>query len=42
MPKKDNKGNVVLFSSSVQGEGKSFCSFHNAITMSNLNKSVTN
>lgn len=41
MPKnEDKKGNVVLFSSSIQGEGKSFCSFHNAITMSNLNKKV--
>jgi Mrp family chromosome partitioning ATPase len=38
MPKnEDNKGNVVV---SVQGEGKSFCSFHNTITMSNLNKKV--
>jgi capsular exopolysaccharide synthesis family protein len=38
--KTDNKGNVILFSSSIQGEGKSFCSFHNAITISNLNKKV--
>jgi capsular exopolysaccharide synthesis family protein len=38
--KKDNKGNVILFSSSIQDEGKSFCAFHNAITISNLNKKV--
>jgi capsular exopolysaccharide synthesis family protein len=38
--KKENKGNVILFTSSVQGEGKSFCAFHNAITVSNLNKKV--
>ena len=38
--KKENKGNVILFTSSIQGEGKSFCAFHNAITMSNLNKKV--
>lgn len=38
--KKDNKGNVVLFTSSIQGEGKSFCAVHNAITLSNLNKKV--
>lgn len=37
---KENKGSVVLFTSSIQGEGKSFCAFHNAITMSNLNKKV--
>nr|WP_160113206.1 tyrosine-protein kinase family protein [Flavobacterium hibernum] len=37
---KENKGNVILFTSSIQGEGKSFCAFHNAITMSNLNKKV--
>lgn len=36
--KKDSKGNVILFTSSIQGEGKSFCAFHNAITVSNLNK----
>ncbi|MCG9793530.1 exopolysaccharide transport family protein [Flavobacterium algicola] len=35
-----NNGNVVLFCSSIQGEGKSFCAFHNAITISNLNKKV--
>jgi capsular exopolysaccharide synthesis family protein len=38
--KKENKGNVILFSSSIQDEGKSFCAFHNAITISNLNKKV--
>ncbi len=38
--KKDSKGNVILFTSSIQGEGKSFCAFHNAITVSNLNKKV--
>jgi capsular exopolysaccharide synthesis family protein len=41
MPRnKGNKGNVVLFTSSIEGEGKSFCAFHNAITLSNLNKKV--
>lgn len=35
-----NKANVILFTSSIQGEGKSFCAFHNAITISNLNKRV--
>jgi tyrosine-protein kinase Etk/Wzc len=38
--KKLNKGNVILFCSSIQGEGKSFCAFHNAVTLSNLNKKV--
>lgn len=38
--KKESKGNVILFTSSIQGEGKSFCAFHNAITISNLNKKV--
>ena len=38
--KKDNIGSVILFTSSIQGEGKSFSSFHNAITISNLNKKV--
>lgn len=38
--KKENKGNVILFCSSIQGEGKSFCAFHNAVTISNLNKKV--
>lgn len=38
--KKENRGNVILFSSSIQDEGKSFCAFHNAITISNLNKKV--
>lgn len=37
---KESKGNVILFTSSIQGEGKSFCAFHNAITVSNLNKKV--
>lgn len=37
---KENKGSVILFTSSIQGEGKSFCAFHNAITLSNLNKKV--
>lgn len=38
--KKEHKGNVLLFCSSIQGEGKSFCAFHNAVTISNLNKRV--
>ncbi|PBJ08977.1 polysaccharide biosynthesis tyrosine autokinase [Flavobacterium sp. ACN6] len=38
--KKDSRGSVILFTSSIQGEGKSFCAFHNAITVSNLNKKV--
>ncbi|SFD16073.1 GumC family protein [Flavobacterium phragmitis] len=38
--KKDSKGSVILYTSSIQGEGKSFCAFHNAITVSNLNKKV--
>jgi capsular exopolysaccharide synthesis family protein len=38
--KKENKGNVILYTSSIQGEGKSFCAFQNAITISNLNKKV--
>ncbi|OXA88970.1 GumC family protein [Flavobacterium hercynium] len=38
--KKDNKGDVILFTSSIQGEGKSFSAFHNAITLSNHNKKV--
>ncbi|MEC5166774.1 capsular exopolysaccharide synthesis family protein [Flavobacterium sp. PL11] len=41
LPKKvDNKGNVLLFCSANQGEGKSFCAFNNAVTISNLNKKV--
>lgn len=41
LPKKlEQKGNVLLFCSSIQGEGKSFCAFHNAVTISNLNKKV--
>lgn len=41
LPKqKDQKGNVLLFCSSIQGEGKSFCAFNNAVTISNLNKKV--
>ncbi len=38
--KTENKGNVILFTSSTQHEGKSFCAFHDAITVSNLNKKV--
>ncbi|MFA9191526.1 polysaccharide biosynthesis tyrosine autokinase [Flavobacterium sp. FZUC8N2.13] len=38
--KKEEKGSVLLFCSSIQGEGKSFCAFHNAVTISNLNKKV--
>lgn len=38
--KKEKKGNVLLFCSSIHGEGKSFCAFHNAVTISNLNKKV--
>ena len=38
--KTENKGSVILFTSSIQDEGKSFCAFHNAITISNLNKKV--
>lgn len=38
--KEEQKGNVLLVSSSIQGEGKSFCAFHSAITISNLNKKV--
>lgn len=41
LPKKDGeKGFILMFSSSIQGEGKTFCAFHNAITISNLNKRV--
>jgi capsular exopolysaccharide synthesis family protein len=41
LPKKiEKKGSVILFCSSTQGEGKSFCAFHNAVTVSNLNKKV--
>ena len=41
LPKKVNdKGNVLLFCSADQGEGKSFCAFNNAVTISNLNKKV--
>ncbi len=36
--KEENRGRVVLFTSAIQGEGKSFCAFHSAITSSNLNK----
>jgi capsular exopolysaccharide synthesis family protein len=36
----DSKGKVILVTSSIQGEGKSFCAFHNAVTLSNLNKKV--
>ncbi|WP_264565351.1 GumC family protein [Flavobacterium sp. N3904] len=38
--KKEKKGNVLLFCSSIHGEGKSFCAFHSAVTISNLNKKV--
>jgi capsular exopolysaccharide synthesis family protein len=38
--KKDDKGNIILITSSLQGEGKSFCAFHTAISISNLNKKV--
>ncbi|TRX27577.1 polysaccharide biosynthesis tyrosine autokinase [Flavobacterium franklandianum] len=38
--KNENIGKVILFTSSIQGEGKSFCAFHNAITLSNQNKKV--
>ncbi|RYG50545.1 tyrosine-protein kinase family protein [archaeon] len=31
---------MILFTSSIQGEGKSFTAFHNAITLSNQNKKV--
>lgn len=41
LPKKEeNIGSILLFTSSIQGEGKSFCAFHSAITASNLNKKV--
>ena len=36
----ENKGRIVMFTSSIQGEGKSFCAFHSAITVSNHNKKV--
>ena len=38
--KKENKGDVILFTSSIQGEGKSFCAFHTAVSLSNHNKKV--
>ena len=38
--KMENKGNVILFTSSIQGEGKSFCAFHTAVTISHQNKKV--
>jgi capsular exopolysaccharide synthesis family protein len=38
--KEDGLGSVLLFTSSIKGEGKSFSSFHNAVTISNLNKKV--
>jgi capsular exopolysaccharide synthesis family protein len=38
--KKDGLGHVILFTSSIKGEGKSFSAFHNALTMSSLNKKV--
>jgi capsular exopolysaccharide synthesis family protein len=38
--KENDKGNIILITSSSQGEGKSFCAFHTAISISNLNKKV--
>ena len=38
--KKERTANVILFCSAIQGEGKSFCAFHKAVTISNLNKKV--
>ena len=38
--KKDHAGKIIMFTSSIQGEGKSFCAFHTAISISNLNKKV--
>ncbi|MBE8724552.1 GumC family protein [Flavobacterium hungaricum] len=41
LPKKEeSRGSVILFTSSIQGEGKSFCAFHSAITASTMNKKV--
>ncbi|WP_418263489.1 polysaccharide biosynthesis tyrosine autokinase [Flavobacterium faecale] len=41
LPRKNvNTANVLLFTSAIQGEGKSFCAFHMAATISNLNKKV--
>jgi uncharacterized protein involved in exopolysaccharide biosynthesis len=38
--KQVGKGHVVLYSSSIKGEGKTFCAYHSALTISNLNKKV--
>ncbi|WP_432221443.1 polysaccharide biosynthesis tyrosine autokinase [Flavobacterium sp. TMP13] len=38
--KTENKGSTILFTSSIQGEGKSFCAFHSAVSISNQNKKV--
>ncbi len=38
--KKEEKGSIILMTSSIQGEGKSFCAFHTAISLSNQNKKV--
>jgi capsular exopolysaccharide synthesis family protein len=38
--KEKGKGCVLLFTSPIKGEGKSFSSFNNALTISNLNKKV--
>jgi Mrp family chromosome partitioning ATPase len=39
LPTKDGLGHVILFTSSIK-ERKSFSAFHNALTMSSLNKKV--
>lgn len=38
--KQDDKGTVVLVTSSIKGEGKSFIAYHTAKTISHLNKKV--
>ena len=38
--KQDSKGAVILVSSSIKGEGKSFTAYHTALTISHLNKKV--
>ena len=38
--KREDKGSVIFFTSSIQGEGKSFCAFHSAVSLSNHNKKV--
>jgi capsular exopolysaccharide synthesis family protein len=41
LPQKQvDKGHVVLYSSSIKGEGKTFSAYHSALTISNLNKKV--